>query len=105
MAGVDHVQCNFPWRQPTIFWDGTVVGCEFDYNLEAPFGKLGERPFMELWNSPRAVSLRRKIRRGPRRPGFCDLCPYTYRGRRGTVLVCKELRSAEGVEAATAGGR
>jgi len=88
------VQCNFPFRQPTIFWDGTVVGCEFDYNLEMPFGKVGERPFMELWNSEPAVALRRSIRQGPRRPDFCGLCPYTERGSLGTVLLCKELRPA-----------
>ncbi len=94
VAGGSLVQCNFPWRQPTIFWDGTLVGCEFDYDLEVPLGKVGERPFMEMWNDPRAVAMRRCIRRGPKRPGFCDLCPYVYRGPRGTVLVCKELRPA-----------
>lgn len=88
------VQCNFPFRQPTIFWDGTVVGCEFDYNLEMPLGKVGERPFMEIWNSQRAVALRRMIRKGPGRPAFCDLCPYPGRGSLGTVLLCKELRPA-----------
>jgi len=93
-GGGQLVQCNFPFRQPTIFWDGTVVGCEFDYNLEMPLGKVGERPFMEIWNSEPAVALRRSIRKGPKRADFCGLCPYTERGSLGTVLMCKELRTA-----------
>ena len=100
------VQCNFPFRQPTIFWDGTLVGCEFDYNLEAPFGKIGERPFMEMWNGEPAVALRRSIRKGLARPAFCSLCPYTERGSLGTVLLTKELRPAgPRVEAIPAGER
>ena len=26
------IRCPFPFRQPIVFWDGTVVGCEYDHD-------------------------------------------------------------------------
>ncbi len=88
-------QCFFPFRQPIVFWDGTVVGCEYDHDLEMAFGKIGEQSFEEIWNSPKALKLRRSIREGHGRPFFCGHCPYQDRVQNGSVLACKELRSAE----------
>ena len=88
------IQCPYPFRQPTIFWDGTVVGCEFDYELEMPLGKVGEESFAEIWNVPEAVRLRRSIRNGTARPDFCGLCPYQDRVQDSEVLSCKKLRPA-----------
>ncbi len=86
------VQCHFPFRQPCIFHDGTVVGCEFDYDLETPWGRIGERSFAEIWNGRRAVALRAGIHGRGDHAEFCRLCPYTERGALGTVLACTELR-------------
>ena len=86
------VKCNFPFRQPTFFWDGTLVGCEFDYDLELAWGRMGEQTFREMWNGPRAVKLRYDIRTGDRRPGFCDRCPYRDLGQESTVISCVDLR-------------
>lgn len=87
------IQCPFPFRQPTIFWDGTVVGCEFDYGLQMPWGKIEEQSFKSIWNSSQAMKLRCFIRNGPDRPMFCSLCPYQDRVQDSNVLSCKELRS------------
>lgn len=100
-AGPDslrRLRCPFPFRQPTVFWDGTVVGCEFDYGMEASWGNVNTQPFQEIWNSPAAVELRRRILSGAARPGFCSLCPYP--GLRGgsTVLSCQELRPLPAAE-------
>lgn len=85
-------QCFYPFRQPTIFWDGTVVGCEYDYDLGMPWGKIGEKDFTEMWNSPQALELRHCIRKGPKAT-FCRLhCPYQDRVQDSCVLLCKELR-------------
>lgn len=89
------IWCPFPFRQPTVFWDGTVEGCEFDYNLEASWGKLGEQTFEEIWNSEEAVRLRRRIRKGLPKEGFCRLCPYQGRIQDSCVLTWKELRPAD----------
>jgi MoaA/NifB/PqqE/SkfB family radical SAM enzyme len=82
------VQCPYPFRQPTVFWDGTLAGCEFDYNLELPYGKLDLR---HSWNSPAAMKMRRAIRGRLPRPGFCDACPYQDRVQESCILVKLEL--------------
>lgn len=90
------IQCPFPFRQPTIYWDGTVVGCgcASGYaNLETPFGKIGEHSFRELWNSTKAMELRRAIRTGLNLPKFCHFCPYQGRSKDTSVISYKELRS------------
>jgi MoaA/NifB/PqqE/SkfB family radical SAM enzyme len=87
------IQCPFPFRQPTVFWDGTLVGCEYDYDLDQPWGNVHEKPFTEIWNSPRALSLRNDIRKGRRR-GFCrNVCPYQDRVQDSSYLSCKGLRA------------
>jgi MoaA/NifB/PqqE/SkfB family radical SAM enzyme len=88
------IWCPFPFRQPTIFWDGTVEGCEYDYVLEASFGKVGTQTFRSIWNSKEAIQLRRRIRKGLPKEGFCRLCPYQDRIQDSSVLLCKELRPA-----------
>jgi radical SAM protein with 4Fe4S-binding SPASM domain len=86
------VKCPRPFRQPMVFWDGTVVGCEFDYGLETTWGKISEQPFTEIWNSPRALQLRHAIRAALERPDFCKACPYQDRGQDRSVIGCEELR-------------
>jgi radical SAM protein with 4Fe4S-binding SPASM domain len=86
------LQCIFPFRQPYVFWDGTVVGCEYDHDLEMVFGKIGEQRFRDIWNSSNASALRNSIRKDSGRPAFCRRCPFEGNVRRGTELFCKELR-------------
>jgi radical SAM protein with 4Fe4S-binding SPASM domain len=93
-GGKKLAECIFPFRQPIIFWDGTVVGCEYDHNLDYAFGKIGEKSFSKIWNSPGAVELRRNIRKGINKTGFCSQCPYEGRSREGTALYCKVLNPA-----------
>jgi radical SAM protein with 4Fe4S-binding SPASM domain len=88
-------ECIFPFRQPIIFWDGTVVGCEYDHNMDYAFGKIGEKSFSDIWNSPRATELRENIRSKHNKTGFCSECPYEGRSREGTALYCKELNPIE----------
>ena len=88
------IKCPFPFRQPTVQCDGTVVGCEYDYDVEMPWGVIGEVPFKKIWNSPAAVRLRRQIRSGER-GSFCRrLCPYQDRLQKSSYLSCVELQPA-----------
>jgi MoaA/NifB/PqqE/SkfB family radical SAM enzyme len=84
-------RCPYPFRQPTIFWDGTVVGCEFDYDFENSWGMVGEKRLAHIWNCPEARDLRKGIRKGKYRASFCRICPYKGRHEGGTVLYCVEL--------------
>ncbi len=95
-------RCPFPFRQPTVFWDGTVVGCEFDYELEQPWGRAGEQPFAEIWNGPPARELRRRLRKGEV-SGFCTRCPYRNRLQTGSVVMRRELGPRPQNAAATEG--
>jgi radical SAM protein with 4Fe4S-binding SPASM domain len=82
-------QCPFPFRQPIVFWDGTVVGCEYDHNLDMAFGNIGERNFVDIWNSPKALKLCHSIRKENYQPSFCFHCPYHNSFKSGTELWCK----------------
>ena len=88
-------QCIFPFRQPIVFSDGTVVGCEYDHNLEMAFGRIGEKPFAEMWNSLNSTRLRKSIQKMTDRPAFCQNCPYQDRIQKGSELQCYELRPLE----------
>jgi radical SAM protein with 4Fe4S-binding SPASM domain len=90
------ILCPFPFRQPIVFCDGTVVGCEYDHDSEVAFGKIGEKSFSEIWNSPNARKLRKTIHLRKNRPSFCQRCPYQDNVRKGTELWCKELRPIHG---------
>jgi len=85
------IECIFPFRQPTIKWDGTVIGCEFDYDLESPWGTIGKQKFAEIWNGPQARDLRRRIHRG-KKGAFCERhCPYQDRIQDGSAIQNLEL--------------
>jgi radical SAM protein with 4Fe4S-binding SPASM domain len=88
-------QCIYPFRQPIVFSDGTVVGCEYDHLLEMAFGRIGEKPFAEIWNSLNSTRLRKSILGKKERPAFCQNCPYEGRVQRGSELLCYELRPLE----------
>jgi MoaA/NifB/PqqE/SkfB family radical SAM enzyme len=57
------------------------------------FGRIGERSFRQIWNSPEALKLRRSIRNRRDRPHFCVRCPYQDKAMHGTELWCRELIS------------
>lgn len=59
--GPRYVPCTYAWCSAGILWNGTVVPCCLDADADYPLGRMGERPFAEIWNGERAVELRRKI--------------------------------------------
>jgi len=67
-------KCSYPFRQPVIFRDGTVSGCEFDYNLDHSWGNIKENEFKNIWNSHKSLELRKAIiDGGSNLPSFCSL--------------------------------
>jgi len=79
-------RCAFPFRQPTVFWDGTLVGCEFDYELSHAWGNVNDAEFSALWNSPVARQHRFSLHNGGKKPSFCASCPYTGRGQNSSIV-------------------
>jgi MoaA/NifB/PqqE/SkfB family radical SAM enzyme len=72
--------CMQPFWFPSVFADGTVVGCEQDYNSQQPMGLLGrEGNFRNIWASGRARKVRKLIRDKASSLSFCRNCPYADR--------------------------
>ncbi|MBN1272554.1 MAG: SPASM domain-containing protein [Candidatus Aminicenantes bacterium] len=85
--------CPFPFRQPIVFCDGNVVGCEYDHDMEKNFGNIKQESFKKIWNSSQARQLRRSIIQKKDRPLFCTHCPYQDNVRKGTELWCLEIKA------------
>lgn len=69
-----------PFWYPTVLADGTVVGCEQDYNAQQPMGILGrDGNFRDIWTSRRALDIRGLIRDEASSLSFCRNCPYADR--------------------------
>ena len=66
--------CQQPFWFPTVFADGTIVGCEQDHNGTRPLGALGDGvSFRNVWTSAQAARVRKDVRDGAI-PGFCVGC-------------------------------
>ncbi len=76
----DDFYCLNPFWFPSIYADGTVVGCEQDCRAQAPFGVVsGTTSFRDVWYGPAARQARRRIRDGARDLSFCRSCPFRDR--------------------------
>lgn len=51
--------CPNLWYHVHIYWDGTLVCCDRDYNALKPLGNV-QHGVMKAWNGPQMVELRRK---------------------------------------------
>jgi len=56
-------QCPNLWYHVHIYWDGTLVCCDRDYNALNPLGNVRDG-VMKAWNGPKMVELRRKHLQG-----------------------------------------
>ena len=57
LGGFPGTVCNAPWVSAVIESDGRVMPCFF----HKPYGNIYEKDFMELINSPEAISFRRNL--------------------------------------------
>jgi radical SAM protein with 4Fe4S-binding SPASM domain len=51
--------CPNLWYHVHIYWDGTLVCCDRDFNALYPLGNVKDG-VMKAWNGPKMVELRRK---------------------------------------------
>jgi len=79
------------WIMPFIFVDGTVIPCcagnegnKREYQREASFGNIFEKPFSELWSTG-YKDFRGMLRKG-QIPAYCRRCPI-YEGIDSTSQV------------------
>lgn len=57
-----------------IDYQGNVVLCCNDYEVEHTFGNVGETPLLDIWNQPRFKTLRRELRHGRFELDICKSC-------------------------------
>ncbi len=69
--------CQQPFWFPTVLVDGTVVGCEQDWDAQQPLGVFSpSTTFASIWYGERASQVRKIIRDTPETLSFCRNCPY-----------------------------
>jgi len=69
--------CFYPYRMVNIYFDGTVVPCCEDNFGKYPLGNIKKKPLREIWNAPKAQSLRRKLASRKRKEiVICRKCTY-----------------------------
>jgi MoaA/NifB/PqqE/SkfB family radical SAM enzyme len=85
--------CRFPWTKPTLFPDGDVAICEFDFHSEVPLGNIKDRSFRRIWFGPEARSIRRRFLRDRAGLAFCRDCVYDYKKIPGCVVDWEFFRT------------
>ena len=72
--------CAQAWDQPGLDGEGWVYPCCMICDKAHALGNIFERPFKEIWNSPKAVALRRYLKFGGSSKGLpCLTCPVNPR--------------------------
>jgi radical SAM protein with 4Fe4S-binding SPASM domain len=84
--------CRFPWTKPTLFADGEVLACEFDFCYGYPFGNLNEQSFKEIWFGPRAREFRTKFQKNRDEIACCRDCVFDYKLITGCVVEWEILK-------------
>ncbi|NLE77377.1 MAG: radical SAM protein [Chloroflexi bacterium] len=51
--------CPNLWYHVHIYWDGSLVRCDRDFNLDGPLGNVGDG-VMKAWRGPQMAELRRR---------------------------------------------
>ena len=68
--------CARPFREFTIFYDGTVPFCCHDWNAKDVFWKFPEMSLEELWNDERRVKMLQRVYMKDRNFDPCLTCDY-----------------------------
>jgi radical SAM protein with 4Fe4S-binding SPASM domain len=84
--------CRFPWTKPTLFPDGEMAICEFDFHTEVPLGNIKDRSFDEIWFGPEARSIRKRFSKNRAGLAFCRDCVYDFKKIPGCVIDWEYFR-------------
>jgi len=84
--------CKFPWTKPTLFPDGTVLACEFDFRYEHVFGNINNQSFKEIWFGPKSREFRAQFKAGRDRFSFCRDCVFDYKLIPGCIVEWEILK-------------
>jgi len=83
--------CRFPWTKPTLFADGEILTCEFDFRYEYSLGNLNQKSFREIWFGSKAKEFRRRFNQNRDEIAFCRDCVFDYKLIPGCVVAWEFL--------------
>lgn len=87
--------CRRPWKRLTVNWDGTIVGCEHDFDNSTPYGKFpDDGSVMQILNSARAREFRRQFLKERKAFDFCAHCPNNDRVVDDCTVAMTDLEGA-----------
>ena len=67
--------CHRPFIRGTILCDGTVVGCDYDFNKSLPLGKVGEEhTFKQVWKGDKFREFRHRFLINMDEMSYCKTC-------------------------------
>ncbi len=87
--------CRFPWTKPTLFADGTIITCEYDFHYEYPLGNINQQSFDDIWFGDKAKKFRRIFQKNRDAFAFCQDCVYDYTLIDGCILERELLHHEE----------
>jgi MoaA/NifB/PqqE/SkfB family radical SAM enzyme len=71
---MERVPCPNLWYHAYVFWDGTLVSCERDFDAKTPLGNVADDGVLAAWNGPGMQALRRKHVAGDYTAPACAKC-------------------------------
>ncbi len=86
--------CRFPWTKPTLFPDGTIISCEFDFKYDHPFGNINTQSFKDIWFGREIQRFRKQFQKDRDGFGFCRDCVFDYKLIDGCVIDWEYLKDA-----------
>ena len=85
------LHCNYLMQRLTIFWNGDVTTCCFDYNNMFKLGNIKQQTIEEIWNSEKLENLRTCHNNGLRKDiTICKNCTVNIVPVSGTKAVKKK---------------
>jgi pyruvate-formate lyase-activating enzyme len=66
--------CPNLWYHGYVFWDGSLVSCERDYDLRTPLGNVKDAGLLAAWHGEQMQRLRRMHVEGDYRAPACERC-------------------------------
>ena len=67
--------CNFPWKEPAINWDESVLPCCAVYQEKYSFGNIFTQDFKTIWNGEEFQSARSVLNGLPsKQQTICHIC-------------------------------
>ena len=71
--------CFRIWSTAVFSWEGTLIPCCFDKNLQHPFGNIKSLSLKKLWKSKEFNEFRKKFLQKRKKTGICGNCTENLR--------------------------